>query len=491
MRSLMMTAVLIVGPLLAATHATDEPEELLPGFFATLRGNPVESRQIRLKCRGPSDLTLPGPSNDPRVEGGTLRVFDTDGVGGDQTFTLPIANWTGGGNGYDYSDPPGVTGACRRVRVRRSGASRGVYARCRGTAAEPVTLVPPFAGDMGVVLRIGTDSKDYCCTFGGTLLRHTSRLDIRKQAPAPAACAVAPCCGPERITLETGPAALRMAGFEWQIPAGGHIIIDSAAASGAPQCEHGAVIPPGGFQLPNFDLPELGHCGSVIPLGCESGSGAGAGRLWDGRGAAGAAMTIVDKVADTSDGACNPPGQPCTTGAGGAGANTLGDVLPTFDPSSDAGLRTRLDLKLMVITWLDTGCSPASDPGCCATATFNPADADEDVADKFFVLTLTTGLATASFAPLNGDGCERVGSGFGPESPNGPVSVSGSPAAGPCCTVGQSLELAGAGTVFSNRDWLFDIDYDLGYSLRIPATVSTCGVPAADSCTVTSDMCLQ
>ena len=67
-----------------------------------------------------------------------------------------------------------------------------VKAVCKGT---DVTLTPPFLGQVGVILTAGTDSKQYCAAFGGTLLKNDIKLAKCKDAVAPGAC---PSCSPPR-----------------------------------------------------------------------------------------------------------------------------------------------------------------------------------------------------------------------------------------------------------------------------------------------------
>ena len=296
-----------------------------------------------------------------------------------------------------------------------------------------------------------------------------------------------PCCGPERVTMTTGAGTLRFGDFQWQIPAGGTIAFDSGAAVAPyPECKHAVTVPPGGFQLATFDLPQFGWCGRFSAMGCESGTEDGAGFAWDGVGAPGFAVNDVEKIGDTSDGICNiPSGQVCGTGLGEAGANTLGDVETTFTPSSSSGLRTQLDVRANLFIWFDTACDPSVTPGCCASATYDPIAGDDDIL-LYMVLGLTTDAATGRFGPLDGDGCERAGMGFGGASPDGPVTVTGAPPAGPCCTVGQPMTMVAAGELFTG--WF--VFHDTGFHLTLPGVVTACGSAGGGACTVTTDQCL-
>jgi hypothetical protein len=297
------------------------------------------------------------------------------------------------------------------------------------------------------------------------------------------------CCAPQRIALVSTVGTLRVDNLApFQFPSNVITTMDMGpAVGGAPECRHDVVVPAGGFHVPNFDIPALNYCSSINNLHCESGSGEGADALWDGMGAAGMALTNVTKVGDTSDGVCNPPGQPCLTTAGGAGANTLGDIDSTKSLSTSGGVRSALDIRVHSLTWSDATCSPAFDPGCCTASVYNPAEGDLVITEFDFILSPTTDLATSQFVDKNADGCARAGSGFFNPGPNGPKSLTGSPAVGPCCVVGQPTTVVSVGIGFSGGGPLFD----LGFLSTIPNTVAACGAPGSGTCVVTTDPCLQ
>ena len=295
------------------------------------------------------------------------------------------------------------------------------------------------------------------------------------------------CCGPERIVLRSSAGTLQVDNLPpFVFPVGVVTTMDTSAAGGAPACQHDVVVPADGFSVPNFDIPALNYCSSVTPLGCEVGTGDGAGQLWDGNGAAGMAMTNVTKTADTSDGVCNPAGQACSTAAGGAGVNTQGDIDSAVQASASSGVRSLIDIPVHSLTWSDATCSPAIAPGCCPGSSYNPADGDLVITEFDFILSPTTDTAAASFADKNGDGCARAGAGFANPTPNS-ATLAGTPAAGPCCQVGQPTTVVSVGMGFSGGAPL----YDLGFKSTIPNTVASCGPAVGGSCTVTTDACLQ
>jgi hypothetical protein len=491
-----VVSFLLLAPAFGAAPALATPDdENMPGRITVIRGPGGVAKFVARSGtpEHPSAFGLPDPADDPTVSGGRLDVFDTASGAGSDSYALPAAGWHGIGN------PPGSVGfkfkggtgdACRVVLIK----ANVVKGACRGSS---VMLSPPFAGAAGIVLTVGNTPKHYCATFGGSTIKNDPGLLKRKNAlpdtcPTTTTTTLPPptdCCGGERITLLSGPGTLQVDNLPpFGFPAGVQTTLDvGAAVAGLPECRHDVIVPAGGFVAPQFEFGNLNYCTAVTVLGCESGGADGRGTLWDAAGAAGLALTDLTKAADTSDGVCNPPGQPCATAAGGAGANTLGQVVTTRTASASTGVRTTFDLHVRVRTWSDNVCSPSYTIGCCSTATYDPM-VDIDIFLFDFILSPTTDTATGLFTDMNGDGCLRAGAGFDSSPPgnNGPKSHTGSPAPGPCCTAGQSMRMVAVSPVFSGGPPLFD----LGFWADIPSTVASCGVPASGSCVLTTDPCL-
>jgi hypothetical protein len=490
-------------------RGSNEPDELVGGTALLVRG-PGGRVSWTARAGGPgSPFDLPDPTNDPTVEGATLRVFDNAGGAGDDTYSLPAAGWMGLGTpagiaGFKYRGSGAASDPCRVVLVK---ASR-IRAVCRGAA---IALSPPFAGDAGVILTVGSDSKRYCSRFGGSTKSNVAGL-LRRRAAPPAPCAdtttststtstttttnttatswIPQCNAPVRFTLTSSVGTIQLDNLPpFPLTAGIVTVLDVGPEPvGLPECRHDLLIPAGGFAVPTSAFGNTNYCLQISSVGCESGGADGRGALWDGEGSTGA-LTDVSKLADTSDGACNPAGQPCTTAAGGAGANTLGKIVTTWTANTGRGeLRYAVDTRLRVLIWSDSACSPSYTPGCCAASTYDPADGDLFISSFETVATLTTGTATAAFADLNGDACKRAGSGFDSSPPglDGPKSVTGVPAPGPYCVVGQSTTAVAAGIAFSGAAPFFDV----GFRISVPSTVSACGAPASGSCVLTTDPCL-
>lgn len=125
------------------------------------------------------------PSADPVTVGGALRIFDIAATAGDVTYSLsPGAAWTALGNpagskGYKYTGAGTPTDPC--TAVLRPTVIKAV---CKDSG---LTLSPPFAGDVGIVLSLGTTDR-YCTRFGGEDVKNARTLTMRKNAPAPKAC---------------------------------------------------------------------------------------------------------------------------------------------------------------------------------------------------------------------------------------------------------------------------------------------------------------
>ena len=200
-----LLALMFITPALAL--ANDEPDELVNGRITVVK------TATTFKFTGKpavGTLDLPNPSNDPTLEGGTLVVNDTGNTAGSASFDLPAgAGWrripTNTARplkGYRYKGAGTPTDPCRVVVVKE----KVVKATCKGSG---VTLTTPFAGDVAIILTIGTDSKRYCATFGGTSVKNTPAITRRKNAPPPAVCGGAGTCAcgtttPQLVTFTNG-----------------------------------------------------------------------------------------------------------------------------------------------------------------------------------------------------------------------------------------------------------------------------------------------
>ena len=168
--------------------ASDEPDELVPGKRLIARHHGFLKFVASTSHDAPFDLP-DTPANDPRTEGATLRVFDLGGAGGDNTYALPASGWSALGNdpskGFKFLSQT-LTEPCRHVKIKE----RVIAAHCPRLIGPDFTL--PFAGDAGVILTVGTNSKRYCAVFGGTTQKNTELFFNRKDAPSPAGCPAPP-----------------------------------------------------------------------------------------------------------------------------------------------------------------------------------------------------------------------------------------------------------------------------------------------------------
>ena len=504
-------AVAAAAFALVASQAQAFTEEI-PGKIGIVKAGKLA--KLVAKPTGP---LFPLPAS---VTTGSVQFFDTVNGAGDNTYNLTAGTWTGLGNpagsvGWKYKGTKTAGDPSVVVIIKE----KVIKAVCKGT---DVTIgASSFNGDLGVILE--TDADTYCAQFGGTAIKNDPGLFKRKDAPAPGSCPVPPggptCCGAERITLTSSAGTLTVDNLApFPFPSGVSTVMDVAAsAGGPPNCQHAVNVGAGNFSVPNFDLPALNYCSSVTPIGCDGGSGFGAGSLWDGNGAAGVALTNITATADTADGVCdntaivagtctgganngNPcvvptdcPGGTCTGSSGcttaAAGGNTNGDIDRAAAVSAGGGVRSVIDIPVHSLTWSDSLCSPAITPGCCPGSNYNPADGDLVITEFDFILRPTTGTGTGQFVDKNGNLCKRAGSGFSNPTPDGPQSLTGTPATGPCCVVGQATTVVSVGIGFSGGAPL----YDLGFKSTIPNTVSACGAfSSASACTdPTTDPCQE
>ena len=150
----------------APARATDEPDEFAAGKVVVIKSSGRLAKFVAKPRRGGA-FDLPNtPANDPITHGGMLHIFDTVNPRNDNTYNLPAGlGWKGlgkpeGSKGFKYKGAKTLADPCA-VLLRRSL----VKAVCKGRA---VTLAPPFDGNVGIVLTVGTGSKRYCASFGGS-----------------------------------------------------------------------------------------------------------------------------------------------------------------------------------------------------------------------------------------------------------------------------------------------------------------------------------
>ena len=172
----------------APGDANDEPSTPMAGRVTVIKKGVL----AKIIAKPPTGQTfdLPDAGNDPTAEGAVLHMLDLGNPNGNEMFldlppqTAPLG-WRGlgsppGNSGYKYKGAGTAQDPCRVVLVK----TRIVKAVCRGAG---ITLDPPFAGDLGVVLTVGTNSKNYCTVFGGTTSKNVDDTLIRRNAPL-AAC---------------------------------------------------------------------------------------------------------------------------------------------------------------------------------------------------------------------------------------------------------------------------------------------------------------
>jgi hypothetical protein len=165
--------------------STLPPTDLLIGRVTVIK----PGKRATFTAKPAAGDTFALPASDPVTAGGSLRIFDVGATAGDDTYALPAAapplGWRGlgkpaGSKGYKYKGAGSQTDPCTVVLVKQTA----IKAVCKG---EGVALAPPFTGDIGIILAVGSTDR-YCAKFGGDTVKNDAAGTKRKDAPAPAAC---------------------------------------------------------------------------------------------------------------------------------------------------------------------------------------------------------------------------------------------------------------------------------------------------------------
>jgi len=166
----------------STSSTTLPPTDLLPGRIVVIKPDTL----AKFVAKPVTGDTFTLPTVNPVASGGSLRIFDTAAIAGDNTFNLAAgAAWKGLGNpagskGYKYKGVGSPTDPCKVVLVKEK-VIKGV---CKGSG---ITLAPPFPGEVGIVLSLGATDR-YCASFGGDEVKNDGTLTKRKNAPAPGGC---------------------------------------------------------------------------------------------------------------------------------------------------------------------------------------------------------------------------------------------------------------------------------------------------------------
>jgi hypothetical protein len=475
-RSLYVLGVVaIVGALGARANAADQ---LVPGklFIAKAGG-----KLVKFLSKGTFSV-----APDPTATGASLHVFDEGMSGGDDTYSLPAAQWSGlgspaGAKGWKYKGAGTAADPCKIVLIK----TNLIKAVCKDKGAGGVLMTPPFTGGAGVVLAVGTDN--YCAEFTPPCveIKNDTKLVKRKEpCAAPAMCPSlappgCPLAAGEYTTTQLSGGALKVYTFAaFPFPAGGQIKQDVAAAS-LPNCIHDTVVPfPGGFSAPNFCVPALGYTTSVTQTGC------GIGEM-DSNGGS---HFKVEETNDTSN-----TGAPCTLPhAGcvpGADASTRVDITVGGGAGTCAGTGTVNAIVTVPVhtkTWQDN--SAGTFGGCMGDGVFNGTDM---VITEFNqILDFTTDDAHSSWSDIDADGCSLAG---------------GGPAVGQPLLTGECLDITKIGggmqavrTVAAGGFGSTGLPDDGSFSTDLPNKVdqtgpflgTTCGSPPVINFTGTATRCI-
>jgi hypothetical protein len=282
------------------------------------------------------------------------------------------------------------------------------------------------------------------------------------------------CCEPRRMEFTSGVGSIRAGNFPQPLDPGIQVTLDVGPAEG--DCRHVAALPAGGFRVPYFCYLNLINI--QLSAAC-AGGGEGVGAVWDS--ASTTADPDLQTVGDTRDGVCDP-GPAEARCSPDAGNNQLGDIDVTRGDGmpNASGVHTQVDIPITLTTWRTAA-------GTCDPDHHPDEGQDRDIYQASGVLRLTTGSAQSAFVDKNNDGCAYAGQG-----PRGPLMVSGSPAPGPCCEVGQPMTLVAAGVLFLGPSASTLVLSDVLFTIKLPGTVTACE-PWQDGpiCEIPPDACAE
>jgi hypothetical protein len=431
------------------------------------------------RCEAGGGTVAPGPSCCPSCAGEIQCCLPSGSAGGAFTCELlppeACAAQSGVNEGVGTCAPNPCAGGTTST-TQAATTTTTAAATTSTTGAATTTTTAAATTTTGAATTTTTAAATTTTTAAATTTTTGAATTTTTSSTTSTTIGLA-CCAASRIETLSQPGTLEVSTLPaFPFPQNVHTVIDVGAADAS--CRHTGTVPPGGFTVPVFCIPALQFTSSVTATGCESGGAAGQAVVWDA--AAPAPGPDINRVGDTSDpdgNSCGTLGTGCVTSAGGAGADTRGNIDTTRGGNANGitgKVHTAVDIPVHSVTWV------AADTSCPDTdGTFNPGT-DTPVTDFFFILSPTSGHTTATYTDLNGDGCKRAGN--GPDSKTG----DGSPADGPCCTVGQATTVAATGIAFTGGAPL----YDITFRSITPTTISNCATPSSSAtCTLTTNAC--
>ncbi len=171
------------GVVARVAPAVSGGDDLIGGKKLTLKDNVKPARKNVTVKSIDSAVILGGPADDPTTQGGSLRVV---GVGFDDTYPLPAANWQTIGKpadhkGFKYKDRHQLAGPIKTAQVK---AGKFVKASGKGPALGHSLASNPDPVD--VVVTLGT--RNFCMHFGGVQVFKPGKQFVAKDAPTSPGC---------------------------------------------------------------------------------------------------------------------------------------------------------------------------------------------------------------------------------------------------------------------------------------------------------------
>ncbi len=143
------------------------------------------SGKLKLKTRDAHlRAPAPGSADDPRIAGGQL-TFSDPATGGQWSFDLPAAGWSGfgipeGARGYSYRDTDASDGPCTSVKLQLGNSPR-LQVTCRGA-----TLPIPSSDQSRLLVQLALGAERTCMTATTEVRRTSLGAKLKGEGARPA-----------------------------------------------------------------------------------------------------------------------------------------------------------------------------------------------------------------------------------------------------------------------------------------------------------------
>lgn len=195
--------------LFSSVESAEAGHQLLQGRKLVLKdqrpGGDPAGRQWSVQVKeAASAATLSG---DPTSNGATISVFTDGTASGSQTYALPQGTnskgkplWKETASGFSYSDPDGINGPVRRLKITRS--SKGKFQLLANASGKTgaIDVLPPNAVARGCVRLDLGGGDSYHVLFGAdaSIGKNDAKLFVSEKPASTGLCcdlgSAPPCC---------------------------------------------------------------------------------------------------------------------------------------------------------------------------------------------------------------------------------------------------------------------------------------------------------